>query len=260
MWLSATGFTKDVEFRVTQFAITTQLALQWVQAGNGDWFATDRGAANDYYESKVTMKGQYEDIKDIVTEINNNRTNGSNQIYASRFVSDEKIFGADIIYDPGVYFTVIDFPDIEQKSLAVFSITMSIRLLKSYTFTATSTLPELRLAQTGYDAKVQSHSITKYDTYKGAYSYIDEKVDSGVFKGTFIFDDTDMARIRRFQAVQRGANFTVTDIPGVYFPFGPNGQVFPIDVRLKSISNEKMRDQTYWFCDVELVNYKAKNI
>lgn len=260
MLLSATGFSKNIDFRVVSFAIDTQLAIQWVQASNGDWYPTDRGAANDYYESKVSMKGQYEDIKDVLVEINNNRVNGSNIIHASNFVSDEKIFGADIVYDSSLDFTVLEFPDIEQKSLAVFTITMSIRLLKPFIFTSTSTIPELRLAQTGYDAKIQEHTITKYDSYKGAFSYIDEKRDSGVFKGTFIFNDIDMARIRRFNAVSRGASFTVTDIPGVYFPFGPNGQVFPIDVRLKKISNEKIRDVKYWLCDVELVNFHAKNI
>jgi hypothetical protein len=253
------GYAEEMHIKTSQFAVNTTLALQWVQAANGDWYATDRGSDNDYYEATVTMKGRYQELSDIMSEINTNRTTGNNVLFADRFESDEKIFGADIVYTNGLSVTIEEFPDIEQKSLNVFQIKFKLRLLKPYTFVTYVGIPDLYPAQIGYDAKVQDWTINKYDTYKGVYTYIDHNNDAGIFNGTFIFNDTDMAQLRRHHATTRGSMLSISDIPGIYNAFGPNGMVYPIEARIKSISNERMRDPNYWMCNLELINYKVRN-
>lgn len=252
-------YSEEMHIKTSSFSVNTKLALQWTQAANEDWYATDRGSGNDYYEATVSMKGHYSDVRDILTEINANRLTGSNVLKANRFESDEHIFGADIDYTGTLDVTVVDFHDIDQKSLNVFQIQFKLRLLKPFTFTGTSTLPDLYPAQIGYEGRVQDHTITKYDTYKGLFSYIEESNDAGIFKGLFIFNDTNMANLRRYHATTRGAMVSISDIPGVYSPFGPNGQSYPIEARIKSISNERMRDPNYWMCELELINYKMRN-
>lgn len=259
MWVNGTGFTETKTFHVSSFKVDTQLALKWTQVSNGNWVVTDRGASDDYYESVVTMKGRYDEIEPILTELNNNREAGSNVITLSNFVSDEKIFGADIIYTGSLNATVIDFPNIKQKSLHFFNISMRLRLLSPITFTSDEDLPSWNLVQIGYEGGIQDHTIVKYDTYTGSFTYLEEGKDVGIYKGTFVFSDTDMAKLRRYHAVNRGAKFTISDIPGVFKPFGPTGDTFPVDCSIKEIDNEKMRDVKYWFCDVELVNYKTPN-
>jgi hypothetical protein len=260
MDITGPGFTAYKQFKISSFKVSTTLALQWAQGANGDWYPTDRGSGNDYYDTTVTMQGRYDELKDILVEINNNRFNGSNELTLSNFVSDEKIFGADIIYTGTLTATITDFPQIKQKSLNFFNITMSMRLLKPYTFTDVETMPTLNLSQTGYESGVQDFTITKYDTYKNSFTYLEESNDAGIFKGNFILSSDDLARLRRYHAINRGSNFTISDIPGVFQPFGPNGQQYTIDCRIKSILNEKMRDTKYWFVDIELVNYKVKNV
>jgi hypothetical protein len=259
MDITGTGFSAIREFKVSSYKIDTNIALQWQLASNGDWYATDRGSDNDFYDCTITMQDRYDDIKNILIDIEANRTAGSNTLTLSNFVSDEKIFGADIVYTGSLSATILDFPNIKQRSLNVFTISITLRLLKPYTFTADATIPVLRLAQIGYEAGMQEHTITKYDTYKGEFTYLDENNDSGIFNGTYVLSDTDMAKLRRYQAIQRGANFTISDIPGVYRAFGPIGQGYTIDARLKSITNERMRDIHYWYADLELVNYKVRN-
>ncbi len=259
MYISGTGIS-EFEFRtMLDYKVDTVLALKWAQASNGDWLPTDRGQSNDFYECKIGMAGYYTEIANVVTQINNNRTVGSNEISLTRFNLNEQIFGADVVYSNGLSATVLRYPTIRQKSLNLFTIDMTLRLLGTISFTAVTTLPELNFTQVGYDGNIDEHTITKYDTYNGNYTYLNNDSDVGIFKGTIILSYADMARLRRYHAVNRGGNFSLADIPGVNNPFGPTGDSYPIDVRIKNITNEKIRDQYRWTCDIELVNYKTAN-
>jgi hypothetical protein len=259
MHIVGAGFTYGAQdLKVTGYTVKTVLAIQWTQTACGNWYATDRGVENDYYEATVVMAGRYSVLENLVYQINKNRTNGSNVVTLSYFSDNERIFGADLVYN-SITATVLDFPEMVQRSLYMWQIKIRFRALKPLTFQGDATMPVLALVKTGYDGNVDLPTINKYDTYKGSYSYLESNTDSGVFKGTFTLTQSAMADLRRYWATYRGAEQTITNIPGVYKPFGKLRPTWPITCKIKSIDDEQMRDLRYWTCNVQLVEYVAPN-
>jgi hypothetical protein len=253
------GFTGSAEtVKVMSFTVNTVLALRWTQLSNGNWYPTDRGAENDYYESTVVMSGRYSVLENLVDQIERNRTNGSNVLTLTDFYDNERIFGADVSHS-SISATVLTYPEMIQRSLHMWQIKIKLRALKPLTFQGTAAMPTLTFLKTGYEGNVDKTTINKYDTYKGGYTYLEQASDVGKFKGTFVLTQSDMANLRRYHAESRGAALTITDIPGVYKPFGKTRGTFPITCKIKEISDEQMRDLRYWTCTVELVESVAQN-
>lgn len=253
MRITGTGITAFTCKLKPGFTPRTELALKWQRTADGNWYATDRGAASDYYETDVQIVGRYDILKNFLTEVYDNREAHSNVITLDGFFDNERIFGADVVTATSFTATILKISPFTQKSLGVYGVQMSLRCLNP-TFIGTAQLPLLHFLQTGYSADVSEWRINKYDTYTGTYSYLDSFADSGKFTGTFLFSQTDMADFRRYWATQRAAEIEIGNIQGVPLPFGPNRPItYPFDCRILSIDSEQMRDLKYWTCKVTFV-------
>jgi hypothetical protein len=195
--------------------------------------ATDRGVSNDQYDTEIRVYGTESDINILVNFIETNRTTGGvdqNILTLSRFNSQEHIFGADLDYTGSLTATV-NMNRLTQHTWKGFEVTLKLTCLSPSFLSTLGSLPTLRFLDVGYDAD-SNYTIVKYDSYNRIFTYQDPVSDVGTFTGNFTFDDAEMARFRRFLAMQRGATIFVTGISGVDYPFGRRSVAYPINVKI----------------------------
>jgi hypothetical protein len=250
MLISGSGITPFVAKTKTDFRISTGLAIRWFQLSDGNWTFTDRGATVDTYETQMRLYGIKGPIEQFISEIEANRAAGSNQINISLCSENEKVFGADVVYN-SITATVLDTLVAEQNRLKSWSVQISLRAIAP-TFTGTATFPTLKYLNVGYKGSVEDWTIRKVNTYNGVYSYQDHLADSGVFEGTFQFTDTELRNLRRYMAVNRGATVTISEICGVTNPFGVTRPGYPINVKILDLTGEEQRGIGNWYATLRL--------
>ena len=236
------------------FQPVTHYALDWHQVSSGNYYATDRGAAADYYDAEnVRIYGTEATINTFIMQVEANRHAGSNVITLSSFNASEEIFGADVDYSGGTYpvlVTVLEIGRRAQNTWKGWSVTMKLRLLSPSAFIGVAALPSMRCVSVGVDADAD-RSIIKLDTYNNTFFYIDQNKDTGTFAGQFIFTELQMRNLRRFMATNRAAAFSLPGINGITYPFGPNraGSGYPYNVKLLKIEDEHLwNDVGRWSC------------
>jgi hypothetical protein len=215
MEISGSGIT-GFDFRVADnYSINTVLGMKWFQCADGNWYASDRGYRSDYYEATIKTFGYETYINNILTQVNNNRTNANFVILMSNFADDEHIFGEDIDYTGTVSGTIIDIGQRQQNSWKGFANEFSIRCL-SPSFSGTPSLPTWASScvAIGYNNQ-QIYTNNKYDTYYGAFSYYDHDDDSGKITFTLNLTNAELANLRTWVRTNRDSTFNLTDLNGV---------------------------------------------
>lgn len=257
MKIGGDGIGSAVTLEVTQFEPKTQYALTWAKSASGNWYASDRGAASDIYETTVAVHGLEYKISNIMDAIEANRDNPSNTVTLSYFNGvDDRIFGADLDYTSTVSATILKMEPMTQKSWKGFGTKLTLRAL-SPSFTGSATFPALLHQLRGYEADA-NYTVSKADSYTGGYYYHDEDYDAGEFSGTFMMTTAEITNLRRYAATQRGTSFTVTDIPGVLQPWGPRRGTYNMTCKLKEVDDRGMRDKNYWTVKITLVEQVAE--
>jgi len=213
------------------FKVDTRLALNWIQASNGQYKATDRGYTSDIYEAEFTIRAKEEEVNNFIDAVHDNREAETNYFQLSGFESTEHIFGEDVDYSSPIDVTVLEVSGVKQPFWKTREIKVKTRAL-SPNFTGSPSLPSLNCLGIGYETKTD-RTITKYDSYYGDFSYLDRESDVGVFVGTFMFTIDEMRAIRRYIATQRDATISIPSIGGVEYPFGPyRPNTYPISVKI----------------------------
>lgn len=247
MKISGTGIGAGTAIDVAVlkgFKPNTRLALTWTEASDGTYIATDRGFASDTYDTDIKVYGYLSDINNLVDAIQQNRAANSNVITLSWLHSDEHIFGEDVDHTTNINAVVLDYGVITQGSWGGFGVALKLRAL-SPALIGTSSLPTLKYLSYGYIAD-SSVTVNKYDTYGGTYAYADRLADAGRFEGVFTFSIVDMRNLRAYLRSTRGASFTVTDIAGVKYPWGPRRGSWPITCRCTEWSDLGMWGEQMW--------------
>jgi hypothetical protein len=132
-----------------------------------------------------------------------------------------------------------------------------MRLLPSFTFVGSATLPKLKKLSFGMDADAD-RTVEKRFSYYGYGFYADPRSDAGVFTGEFVFNDSDMRDLRRFQATQRGTKFSLASgvISGVPYPFGYTRHTatggYPYYSKILKIEDESFYSVGWWKCKITL--------
>jgi hypothetical protein len=249
MRVSGTGITTFTAKVRNGFRINTSLALEWFKAADGNYRATDRGAASDVYEAEIALRGLRGDLETFVTQINANREADVNTVTLDMFNENEKIFGADVDHT-SITATLLDTPKIQQAALKVFELSANFRAI-SPSFTGSASFPALRYLSRGFDANVNKYTINKLDSYVGAYTYLDQSYDTGMFEGTFQFTNSELIGLRRYIATNRSTTVVIADIAGVSNPFGPLRGGYPISVKVLELSDEEMQGIDNWYAKLK---------
>lgn len=211
-----TGVT--VEFKtMPDFQPDTRLAIEWFKKADGNYAATDRGAASDIYESVISAYGTEAYINNICDKINDNRIAENNVIVMTVFSATEKIFGAEVVYT-SINATVLEMKRRNQGSWKGFGVEMRVRAIAP-TMAGETNRPTLSYCEVGIDSD-SDLTIEKYDTNTGTMTYIDKEYDSGLFTGIFTLTDADMIKMRRYLASARTGGATLVNTFGVAYPFG----------------------------------------
>jgi hypothetical protein len=257
MVISGTGITTFTAKIKPDFKPKSYYALQWAQAADMNWHATDRGSARDYYECEdFRLYAKENVINNFINQVENSRVSGDNTLTLSSFSSTEHIFGEGIVYSGNLTVTVLEIPSRAQNTWKGWSITCKLRLLSPYAYTSsTATLPPLRCVDVGYSADSE-RTITKIDTYNNAFTYVDRVCDSGVFTGTFLFTIPQMEQLKLFAVLIRATPFSISKIWGVNYPWGRRTTTYPIYANLKTIEDEQMEGVHRWKCKLTFVEFK----
>lgn len=244
------------------------LALKWQQLSSGNWYAIDRTSSADVYASNFRIYNKEgmntptnevfnrASINGLIAAIEENRVNEDNVLVLSNFSNTEHIFGEDIDYTVPITVTIDTKEAIRRTQgtwkgwgLSLRAVALSPLPFKSID----PALPSFRLINVGVDAD-SDRTIDKSSTYNNTFSYDDHDADYGTFIGTFIFTNNEMARFRRFMAINRGADVTIPALNGIQYPFGRRSAAYPTDFKAKIIAweNEKMYDMTRWSLQLTL--------
>lgn len=234
-----------------KFKPLTTRALKWKKLANNDWFSVDRGAASDVYQSELLLYGIETEINNFITELESNR--GESGVFTlSDFNGiDDQVFGADIDYSGDLDATYLSWRKRTQKSFKVFTISLVIQLVETpYPYDGTPSLPEL-LPDIGYKGD-SLYTIDKVDTYTNAFTFLDHISDSGIYEGNFMLNQANMKAFRRYLlSTIRGDAMTITNIPGVSFPFGTNRGGFPIAVKVLDFE-DNLLNINFWRVKLKL--------
>lgn len=235
--VSGTGITPFYTY-LYRFAPKTKLALKWGQLADNNFFAVDRGAGSDVYESEVILIGTETKINQFITEIEANRAAGSNVISLSNFNGvDDQLFGLDVDYSGSINATIVDYDDRPQRTLNSWSFKFTIRAIAP-SLTGTASLPTVtpEITYKSYTDR----TVKKIDTYDGNFSYFDKGADSGIFEGVFELFLSDAKRFKRYLcSTIRGDDMTIA-ISGVDYPLGPNRPTGSVDVKVIDFKEEQI--------------------
>jgi hypothetical protein len=254
MDISGSGITTPFRVQIEpNFRPVYERALKWAMCSSGKWVAADRGAASDIYTTEIEVTGYESEINDILVNLYNNRCASSgtpNLLTLTNFAETEKIFGEDIDY-ASVNATITDIGERQQRAYSSWIIRLQLQAI-SPTFVGTAAA-SITLAHWDHEYTGDNErTITKYDSYNGAFSYIDHRADRGVFKGTAYIKNSDMVTFLRTLADKRAAPITTT-ISGVGFPFGAER----VGTWPRNLKYLEVQDMGYWGLHYHRVNIKA---
>lgn len=245
MEISGTGIGTFTAKVLPGFRPLTSLALQWRELADGNWIATDRGAAADTYDSRIQLYGTETVINEFIKEMYDNRAAASNVFAMGSFADDELIFGADVDHTGSISGTVLEIGDRAQRTWKGFAVQATIRAL-SPSFVGSATLPSLTSLEHGFEGD-STRPINKSDTYDGTMSYADRRSDAGFFTGTFLFTLAEMRNLRRYLTTQRGATISIASISGVTYPFGTvRASGYPYSVKVLQWEDLGVRGVGRW--------------
>lgn len=237
----------SIDYHVKRFDVRTEYGFTFSKSPNGHYDVVTRDVSNDIYRTRITMYDTFETLSTLLDFIKSQRDQEEITII---FDSTEMFFGADVDYTSGYSISIVEKGQINQNTWKGYELSFTLEM-KTPTFTGSATLPSLDYSD---------HSFQKHHVYTKAlnYSYegdifiIDGNEDHGIFTGTFYFNDSDMANLRRYHATKRGTPFYIDDIPGVTYMFGRDRNiVFPVRVRLLDIK-ERYEGPNYWSAQIRL--------
>lgn len=196
-------------------------AIEWVQDSSGYWSGSDRGAAQDIYESKVSFAGTEATLDALQQTIEANREGLTLSDFSSK---GQEIFGPDVDYYIPISSAVIEYGLRNHIHLnKVSTLDLTFRAIGIYNLDITPSLASLRL-QEGWEGD-QDWTAARAFTYGQAGVYADHRGDVGRLVGRFIQKPEEAESIMDYLTYTARANTVVLPtFPGVTYPFGrPRG-------------------------------------
>lgn len=237
IYITGTGIT-PFYLRINKFTPKTKLSLKWENVSDNAWVAVDRGTDADVYLSEITIIGTETKINQFITEIEANRSIGSNYVTLHNFNEvDDQIFGLDVDYSGSIDVTVIDYNKRPQRTLNSWEFTFTLQAL-SISYDGTPSLPTVT-PEIGYSSYTD-RTIEKKETYDNTFYYFDKVSDAGVFEGIFELLRENAQEFKRYLcSTIRGDDMTIT-ISGVSYPLGPNRGTGAVSVKVLEFKEEQV--------------------
>jgi hypothetical protein len=222
----------------------TQLAFSWGQLSSRRYYPIDRGSSQDLYQADIEIYSTEGVIDSFLDKIEASRQDD----VTISFETGEKFFGADIDYTNTID-CIVEPSFKRQNTWKGFPLTVRLTAL-SPTFTGSPSLPVFKYLSHGYEADAE-WTINRQMNYDVSINYSDHDTDKGIFRGEFTFNDSEMKALRRYYAINRGSNVSITGINGVTYPFGARrAGSYPYTVKILKLS-ERPYASNRWRCNVE---------
>lgn len=256
MYIAGDGITTPIQVNIQAgFKPVTKLAIKFHDLENGDYYSIDRGAAEDVYETELTVYGTETSVNDVIDAIEANRlaTTTPNELYFYNLSeSGEKLFGADVdntqtvdTYADAFKVNISTVNLRAQNTWKGWSVSFMARCL-SPTFTGAATFPVL-CPLPGMRADSE-YTINRMWAYTGENFIADQYSDYGIWSGTFKTEYANMRDLRRFVATQRGVEFSLasTKLVGVTNLFGRRSSGYPYNVRILELDDYGNTSPDWW--------------
>lgn len=224
-------------------------AILWMQDAAGNWNGSDRGAAQDVYESQVV----FVNTETLINQLQVDLETARDTVSLTGFTAP--IFSPEVDHTGSIAASVVAMGPRRHRAFGVPSassqmleLPVTFRAISPSLLGTTPSLSTLRL-QEGYDGDA-SFEIGKAFTYNQSGVYADHKSDIGVFKGRFRQKVEEVRAILAYLLVTARANaFTLPTLGGVTYPFGVNRGTGPFQAKIKSIGITR---SNFVFYDLDL--------
>jgi len=218
MDIAGTGISADYSISILPgFRPRQVLSLSWQQAADGNWYATDRGSDEDYYECTISIAGLETVINTFIDEMENNRQDG--YFTMSNFNTSEYIFGENVDYSGDIDVAIVNWGQKEQRALKAYKQTFTVRNTAVLSFQEGSTYNLTDNISVGYTGWAEPTEVKRF-TYDNTYSAINRDCDAGVFEMEGIWTKDNAKNLLNFQRTNRGASFSIGSPAGISYPFG----------------------------------------
>ena len=216
-------------------------AIDWVRNSAGNLRGSDRGVAQDLYETTVQFKDTETIINSLETVLQANREG----ITLSAFAFPA--FAPTVDHTGSISAAVLDFGVIKQESFSssntnLLTLEVKFRAISPTILASPSASLSGLALQQGWEAGREVTAHPEF-TYTQATTYKDHNRDIGTFRGQFLQTTATLQAIIRYLMVTaRASAFTLPTFSGVTYPFGvPKGSgAFSCKAREFSFSRKNL--------------------
>lgn len=204
-------------------------SILWTTKSNGYPSGSDRGAAQDVYEAKVTFAGLEAAIDTLQTTLQANREGVALTAFST---TGQEIFGPEVSYAGTINATVTAFePRVHIHHNKVSEVTLTFRAISPTLLGTTASLATLR-RQEEWEGD-QGWTVGKAFSYNQTAVYSDPGAEVGTFTGTFSQKPAEARAILAYLLTTARANsITLPTFSGMTYPFGTPRGAGPFQVKI----------------------------
>lgn len=236
------------EYKFRPFPTTIiRPAIQWTVDSAGYYHGSDRGIAQDIYETTLTFSRVEADINALQAALNSNR---ETMVLSSFNSTGQEIFGPEVNYSGSINATVINYDKIDHIHFnKIASTNVTFRALAVTYLSTTPSLSSLRLDE-GWEGN-QEFNIGKSFSLTQAASYGDHSGNLGRLVGTFTAKPSEAKAIMAYLNITARANtVALPTFLGVTYPFGYSRGTGPFNCKIPKW-DVKRKDLNRWSFKIE---------
>jgi len=227
------------------FRPDTKPSIKWNPVSNGNRRGSDRGIAEDVYESAVLFRGTLAELTTLETVLNDNR----NELEITCGTGEE-LFGMDLDYSGALSVSVTNYGIIPKVGFKMFEMALKLELVDTPSFIGSAAITQLRKAS-HQDRRNSKYDIKRNWTYDRVLFSVDHdssaKQGEGIYTANFSQTNEEMKSIRRYLlTTARAKNIDMPDFDNMDYPFGTVAGTGPFTVKVIKWSDGGRIDPNEW--------------
>lgn len=210
-------------------------AIDWVKNSANNWRGSDRGVAQDLYETTINFKDTEAVINSLETVLEANREG----ITLSAFLVD--CFSPTVDHTGSITCAVMDFGRRKQTMMStshtnLLELEVRFRAISPTILASPSASLSGLMLQQGWEAGRDVTADVDFSHTQVA-AYADARRDAGTFKASFLQTKATLQAILRYLMVTaRASAFTLPTFSGVTYPFGVPRGTGPFNCKAREFS------------------------